>query len=812
MAKRRSPLEPVEIATAGILSGLTVVLGLLGSALPIFTLLFQVAAAIPIAMISSRLRTRASFAALIVSILMSAGVGGLPTAWAVTKTVLVGWVVGFLHRKGAGSFLVFLTAFGIGVVGAAITWGVLSVLEESRTLLLDSTRTSMNGYFTVLEGVPALAPSVELARSWVELMLEYWWTWIPASSGLWVFLLALAAYWLLTRVLRRIDIVREWDPLFAPEGSVSAGPASQIAPLPLKLEGVGFTYPGADEAALTDLSVRIDEGFTVVLGPNGSGKSTLALLLAGAEPSSGRVLRPGRAGLGEFGGTALVAQRSELQFLGTTVVEDIYWGMSPEERSSVDLPALLARVGLSGLEDSETRRLSGGQLQRLALAGALARRPKLLISDESTAMIDPAGRVQLLGILRGLAAEGTAVVHITHDPLESACAERVIRLEGGRVVEDSSAPVSASSVPSADSLPSTDSLPSAPPLPSAFPPPSTPLAASRTEAARETSVLSADAQATADADAMADVQAAKAASPNAPHRPRFGALASQEPTRAYTQGHRDPASRGDAKEPSRAYMPETQAPPSLRLSPHSPSDHGEVEHLWARGLGHAYNPGTPWEREVLSGVSFFVSPGQSILITGENGSGKSTLARILTGLMRPSRGRCTLGSQPVHLRVGEVALSRQFARLQLQRPSVGLDILSAAGFGPLVGTSPSGRPHRGTSARKGTFLNPEEAEYLLASALTEVGLDPSLSSKSLDELSGGQQRRVALAGLLAASPKVIVLDEPMAGLDADSRETLVRVLDQRKARGLGIVVISHDTEGLEALCDRRFHLDKGVLS
>ena len=587
---------------------------------------------------------------------------------------------------------------------------------------------------------------------------------------------------------------------------------------------MGFTYPGADEAALTDLSVRIDEGFTVVLGPNGSGKSTLALVLAGAEPSSGRVIRPGRAGLGEFGGTALVAQRSELQFLGTTVVEDIYWGMSPEECSSVDLPGLLARVGLSGLEDSETRRLSGGQLQRLALAGALARRPKLLISDESTAMIDPAGRVQLLGILRGLAAEGTAVVHITHDPLESACAERVIRLEGGRVVEDSSAPVSASSVPSAPLLPSTDSLasvdslvsadslPSAPPLPSATPHPSTPLAASRTEAARETSVRGADAQATVDADAMADVQAAKAAFPSVPHRPRFGALASQQPTRAYTQGHRDPASRGDAKEPSRAYMLETQAPPSLHLSPRSPSDHGEVEHLWARGLGHAYNPGTPWEREVLSEVSFFVSPGQSILITGENGSGKSTLARILTGLMRPSRGRCTLGSQPVHLRVGEVALSRQFARLQLQRPSVGLDILSAAGFGPLVGTSASGHPHRGASAGKGLFLNPVEAEYLLASALAEVGLDPSLSSKSVDELSGGQQRRVALAGLLAASPKVIVLDEPMAGLDADSRETLVRVLDQRKARGLGIVVISHDTEGLEALCDRRLHLDKGVLS
>lgn len=723
MAKRRSPLEPVEIATAGILSGLTVALGLLGSALPLFSLLFQVAAAVPIAMLASRMRTRAGLSALVVSILMSAGVGGLPTAWAVAKTSLVGWVVGSLHRKKTGAPLVGLAALGVGVAGGAFTWGMLSLLEESRELLLDSTRTSMNGYLSLLERVPALAPAAASARSWLEILLAHWWAWIPASSGFGLSLLALGAYWLLTKVLKRIDPAREWDPLLAAprpaEGAScadapSATPtrAAGIGPLPLRLERVSFTYPGAEEEALRDVSLEIDRGFTVVLGPNGSGKSTLALLLAGASPSSGTAERPGRAGLGEAGGTALVAQRSEVQFLGETLAEDLAWGLSAEEREGLDMEGILSRVGLAGLEGAQTRRLSGGQLQRLALAGALARRPALLVSDESTAMIDPAGRAHMMRILKELAEEGTAVVHITHDPLEAASADRVIRLENGRIVEDSHD----------------------------APPPAGP-------------------------------------------RPRSGAIASRTGTPAPIRADAGP---------------------------------GEAEHLWARGVGHSYDPGTPWEHEVLSEVTFFVSPGQSVLITGENGSGKSTLARILTGLMTPTRGRCTLGSRPVHLRLGEVALSRQFARLQLQRPKVGLDILAAAGFGPSVGTAREGAGPRGGAAGSrgggGAALDPAQAEAFIARALAEVGLDPSLAGRNVDELSGGQQRRVVLAGLLASSPKAIVLDEPLAGLDAPSREILVQVLNARRAAGLGIVLISHDVDGLESLCDQRLHLAKGVLA
>lgn len=773
----------MEIATSGILAGLAVALGLLASVMPVLKLFLQIGAAIPIAMIASRMRTRAGLSATLVAILMSAAVGGLPTAWTVAKTVLVGLLVGVLRRRGAGPLGAGAASLGVGAAGGAFTWGLFTVLAESRELALEATRTSMNGYLEFIGKSAALKPSAELARSWVDALIDHWWAWIPAASGLRLLLLFLAAHWLLGRVLARLDFAIDWDPLLGAGRKAGASSAGALgagaSPLPLRLRGASFAYPGAPSPALVGVDLEISSGFTAVEGPNGSGKSTLALLLAGAEPTSGAIERPGRAGLGEVGGTALVAQRSELQFLGTTVGEDLVWGLPPEEAGAVDVPSLLARVGLAGLEDAETRRLSGGQLQRLALAGALARRPALLVSDESTAMIDPAGRADLLEVLKSLAAEGTAVVHVTHDPAETASADRVVRLEGGRVVADSAAP--APVAPSIDeggaavrieaSAETRRSDSSRSPLP---------------EAEGDAPRVCGPSHDSAAPSPLAPIRTSPASNPGARPRPRFGALRSEVGAAS--------SSTGDEQSPP------AETPPTFVGTPGTPRP---VEHLWADRVGHAYDLGTPWEREVLSEISFFVSPGQAVLITGENGSGKSTLARILTGLMRPSRGKCTLGGRPMDLRVGDVALSRQFARLQLQRPSVGLDVLSAAGFGPSVGTS---------GGRRGPGLPPHEAEALISRALAEVGLDPALSRRGVDELSGGQQRRVALAGLLASDPAAIVLDEPLAELDAESRGILLAVLSARKRRGLGIVLISHDVEGLDPLCDERLRLAEGVLA
>ncbi len=180
------------------------------------------------------------------------------------------------------------------------------------------------------------------------------------------------------------------------------------------------------------MTLTVDPGELVaVVGPNGSGKSTLARVLAGWEPTAGTVERPGPVGLGRQGGTSLVVQRPETQVLGVRVRDDVVWGLPPGQ--AVDVGELLHRVGLDGMEDRETSTLSGGELQRLALAAALARRPALLLSDETTAMIDREGREQVVDLLASVAAGGTAVVHVTHRREEAARAERCFALAGGRL-------------------------------------------------------------------------------------------------------------------------------------------------------------------------------------------------------------------------------------------------------------------------------------------------------------------------------------------------------------------------------------------
>ena len=195
---------------------------------------------------------------------------------------------------------------------------------------------------------------------------------------------------------------------------------------------MSFRYPGAAADALHEVSLEVAANeFVAVIGPNGSGKSTLARVLAGRRPTAGEVVRPGPTGLGAVGGTAIVFQRPELQVLGVRVRDDVVWGVAEPQR--VDVAALLDRVGLESLADRETSTLSGGELQRLAVAAALAR-PQLLISDESTAMVDAAGRQQLVALLRSLVADDhISVVHVTHHATRRRRRGSRDRAEAGRV-------------------------------------------------------------------------------------------------------------------------------------------------------------------------------------------------------------------------------------------------------------------------------------------------------------------------------------------------------------------------------------------
>jgi len=203
-----------------------------------------------------------------------------------------------------------------------------------------------------------------------------------------------------------------------------------------------------------------------------------------------------------------------------------------------------------------------------------------------------------------------------------------------------------------------------------------------------------------------------------------------------------------------------------------------------RGAGHVYSEGTPWAHRALWPIDLELPTGSALLVVGANGSGKSTLAWILAGLLAPSEGSATLDGRPLDECLGSTAMTFQHARLQLFRTTVASEV--AFGSRPLT-----------------------DAE--VDEALDLVGLDAaSFRDRRIDELSGGEQRRVALAGALARRPQVLVLDEPLAGLDRRSRVALLDVLVRLRDRtGTSTVMVTHDLAGAERLSDRTIALAGG---
>ena len=217
----------------------------------------------------------------------------------------------------------------------------------------------------------------------------------------------------------------------------------------ISFESVSFRYRGDAPLALEGVSLTLRQGeFVAVVGANGSGKSTLARLCDGLlVPTDGRVVVDGLdtadpASLWDVRSTVgMVFQDPDDQIVGTVVEEDCAFGPEnlglpgAEIRQRVD--QALGAVGLDGLQRREPHLLSEGQKQRLAVAGALAMRPRYLVFDEPTAMLDPAGRRSVLEITERLAhAEGHGVLVVSHDTAGVSRADRVVGIVAGRIVFD----------------------------------------------------------------------------------------------------------------------------------------------------------------------------------------------------------------------------------------------------------------------------------------------------------------------------------------------------------------------------------------
>ena len=214
-----------------------------------------------------------------------------------------------------------------------------------------------------------------------------------------------------------------------------------------------------------------------------------------------------------------------------------------------------------------------------------------------------------------------------------------------------------------------------------------------------------------------------------------------------------------------------------------------MEIIRVDNLTHTYGAGTPFERSAVREMSLSVERGSFVGIIGHTGSGKSTLIQHLNGLLKPTSGRVLLDGQDiwekpktirsVRFRVGLVF---QYPEYQLFEDTVYKDI----SYGP-----------------KNMGLSREEIDRRVRESAAFVGLDESLLEKSPFELSGGQKRRVAIAGVIAMEPEVLILDEPSAGLDPKGREDILcQITAYHREKGTTVVLVSHSMEEVARCADR----------
>jgi energy-coupling factor transporter ATPase len=504
------------------------------------------------------------------------------------------------------------------------------------------------------------------------------------------------------------------------------------------LHEVWFSYPGSRPIeALRQINLQIDPGeYIAIIGSNGSGKSTLARLLnALLLPTRGHVLVEGiptddSSRRHDIRRTAqMVFQRPDFQIVATTVEEDVAFGPEnfgmPEEELALAVRSALETVGMWGQRSRSPHTLSAGQKQRVAIAGALAVHPRVLILDEATSMLDPAGRVAVLEILRQLHGQGATIITITHEMDEAIEADRVIVLHEGEVVLDG-----------------------------------TPKAVFAQAGQLRRLAL--------DVPLLADLALRLGLPP---------CLKVEE------------------------FLDVLGPPPGADISNSLPvptyRSNGRLDSIVrVQNLYHTYLRGTPLAMEALRGVDVEIVRGALTGLIGPTGSGKSTLMQHLDGLMRPQTGHVFVDGQDWADPALNVKMARQKVGLLFQQPEDQL-------FERYVGDDVAFGPRQ-------MGLDRASVRQQVRAAMDAVGLPfEAFKDRLTQSLSGGEQRRAALAGVLALQPQILVADEPTAGLDPQGRTQILEIFRQLNRDGATMLIGSHRLEDIAALCDRVIALKDG---
>ncbi len=221
--------------------------------------------------------------------------------------------------------------------------------------------------------------------------------------------------------------------------------------------------------------------------------------------------------------------------------------------------------------------------------------------------------------------------------------------------------------------------------------------------------------------------------------------------------------------------------------------------LEVKNLTHRYSSNTPFINDAVSDVSFSVDEGEILGIIGHTGSGKSTLVQHLNGLLKPTDGQIFIEQQDIWEKPKEIRKIRSKVGLVFQYPEYQLfeeTVFADIAFGP-----------------KNMGLSGDELKDRVYETCRIIGVKEEYLEKSPFDLSGGEKRRVAIAGVMAMKPGIIVFDEPTAGLDPKGRQEIIEIIyNYRKATNATVIIISHSMEDMAMLSDKLLVMNKGSLA
>ena len=539
-------------------------------------------------------------------------------------------------------------------------------------------------------------------------------------------------------------------------------------------------------SAISHLNFTIEEGsFVCVLGHNGSGKSTLAKLFNALQiPTEGCVIISGMDSREEANvfpireKVGMVFQNPDNQIIASVVEEDVGFGPEnigiPIEEIWKRVADALDAVNMEAYRLKSPNHLSGGQKQRVAIAGTLAMEPKTIVLDEPTAMLDPSGRAEVIRSIRELnQKKGITIILITHYMEETVDADRIILMDQGKLVLDGTPKEIFSKVEELKSLRMDVPL--------------------ITELAHELR--------------LSGMPVSEGILKEEELVEELLAIFGED---SFMEGEREVA----ASQVSATVSEETE----------KDKEKEKDFILKVENLSCIYQKGTAMESYALKDIHLSIKRGSFSALIGHTGSGKSTLLQHFNGLIKPETGEIS-----VHFRKNpalilqdkgflfwkgkkrkvekegvlsfreegfdfqglrfKVGLVFQYPEYQLFEETVFEDVL----FGP-----------------KNQGLSLEEARKEAEEALRSMGVEEALWQKSPFELSGGQKRRVAIAGVLAMEPELLILDEPTAGLDPAGREELFQVIAHLQERyAMTILLVSHSMDDVARYAEEVFVLNQG---